>query len=294
MSIIKSFSAGEGDMFYIKHGSDNFTTIDCNYDNEKNRKRIFKEIKDASAGKGITRFISTHPDEDHIKGLKLFRSEIGISNFYCVQNEATKDDESEDFEEYCKLRDGDKAFYIFKGCSRKWMNESDDERGCSGLNCLWPETSNEDFLKELDRVMNAKSPNNISPIITCSLKEGVTAMWMGDMETTFMESIENDVAWPKINILFAPHHGRESGKVPDSILKKLDPDIIIIGEAPSKNINYYKGYNTITQNSAGDIIFECIKDKVRIYVSSDSYCIDFLSTEDYVGQYGNYIGTLNL
>ena len=29
MSKIKSFSVGNGDMFYIKHNSDNFTTIDC-------------------------------------------------------------------------------------------------------------------------------------------------------------------------------------------------------------------------------------------------------------------------
>ena len=29
MSIIKSFSVGEGDMFYIQHNSDNFTVIDC-------------------------------------------------------------------------------------------------------------------------------------------------------------------------------------------------------------------------------------------------------------------------
>ena len=29
MSIVKSFSVGNGDMFYINHGSDNFTIIDC-------------------------------------------------------------------------------------------------------------------------------------------------------------------------------------------------------------------------------------------------------------------------
>ena len=29
MSVIKSFAVGNGDMFYIIHGSDNFTVIDC-------------------------------------------------------------------------------------------------------------------------------------------------------------------------------------------------------------------------------------------------------------------------
>ncbi len=39
MSIIKSFSVGNGDMFYIKHNSDNFTTIDCCM-SEENREKI--------------------------------------------------------------------------------------------------------------------------------------------------------------------------------------------------------------------------------------------------------------
>lgn len=39
MSIIKTLSVGNGDMFYIKHGSSNFTIIDCNMD-ENNREDI--------------------------------------------------------------------------------------------------------------------------------------------------------------------------------------------------------------------------------------------------------------
>ena len=43
MSIIKSLSVGNGDMFYIKHGSSNFTIIDCNMD-DTNREMITDEI----------------------------------------------------------------------------------------------------------------------------------------------------------------------------------------------------------------------------------------------------------
>ena len=39
MSILKTLSVGEGDLFYIKHGSSNFTIIDCNMD-ENNRCRL--------------------------------------------------------------------------------------------------------------------------------------------------------------------------------------------------------------------------------------------------------------
>ena len=68
MSKIKSLSVGNGDMFYIRHGSDNFTMIDCSLSND-NRERIVDELERERKGKPITRFISTHPDQDHIGGL---------------------------------------------------------------------------------------------------------------------------------------------------------------------------------------------------------------------------------
>ncbi|MEX6588252.1 hypothetical protein [Paraclostridium bifermentans] len=291
--IIKSFSVGDGDTFYINHGSDNFTIIDCNLD-DSNKDNIINEIKSESKDKGITRFISTHPDEDHIQGLNFLSDELGLTNFYCVKNEATKDgEESESFKKYKELRDSDKAFYIYKGCTRKWMNLSDDTRGSSGVNILWPDRENEDFKSALENAKNGKSPNNISPIIKYILNDGVTALWMGDLEADFMEKIKDEVEFSKVNILFAPHHGRESGKVPESILKDLDPDIIIIGEAPSKNLNYYSKYNTITQNSAGDIIFECIDNMVNIYVSNENYSVGFLTNKN-KNSFENYIGSLDV
>lgn len=127
MSLIKSLSVGNGDMFYIKHNSDNFTIIDCCMA-ESDKDAITSELVRASKNIGIVRFISTHPDEDHIRGLKHLNKNLGFQNFYCVKNEATKEDETEDFQEYCTLRDSGKAFFISKGCSRKWMNIKDDER----------------------------------------------------------------------------------------------------------------------------------------------------------------------
>ena len=119
MSIIKSFSVGNGDMFYIKHGSSNFSIIDCNIDDD-NEKTILDEIVSEKEGKVITRFISTHPDEDHLHGLKKLDDKIGILNFYCVKNEAIEEDETEDFKHYCGLRDGEHHYYVSKGCKRTY------------------------------------------------------------------------------------------------------------------------------------------------------------------------------
>lgn len=293
MSIIKSFSVGNGDMFYIKHNSDSFTVIDCYLHDEENKNSIIQEIQDESKDKGISRFISTHPDEDHIEGLQLLDDEWNIINFYCVENKATKKDESEDFKKYCELRDSNKAFYIYKECSRKWMNISDSERGSAGINILWPKTSNEEYKKQLEAVKKGESPNNISPIISYVVENGVKALWMGDIETEFLETVKDDIDFTSIDILFAPHHGRKSGKVPNDILKILDPKVIVIGEAPSENLNYYSGYNTIKQNSAGDIIFECKSNKVHIYVKNSNYSENFLNDEG-MKSYDNYIGSFDV
>jgi len=293
MSIIKSFSVGDGDMFYIDHNSDNFSVIDCCMD-DSNREEITAEIKSKSGNKGITRFISTHPDEDHLQGLKYLDSQMGIVNFYCVRNQAIKDDETDDFKHYCTLRDGKNAYYVSKGCSRKWMNIGDDERGCAGINFRWPIITNSEFKEALSTVAEGTEFNNISPIFTYSVENGIVAMWMGDMEHDFLEKIKDQVEWPKVDVLFAPHHGRDSGKVSDDVLKKIDPHIIVIGEAPSKYLNYYSGYNTITQNSAGDIVFDCSVDKVHVYVSKASYSYDisFLNDEGANNSvYGNYLGS---
>ncbi|MDR2463499.1 MAG: hypothetical protein LBD30_06940 [Verrucomicrobiales bacterium] len=294
MSIIKSLSVGNGDMFYIKHNTDSFTTIDCCLSDE-NCIAILAEIRCESAEKSITRFISTHPDDDHIRGIEYFEKVIGIYNFYCVANQATKEDETDSFNAYCKLRDSDKVFHLYDGCSRKWLNQSDNERDGSGINFLWPNTSNRLFKDELVKALNGEAFNNLSPIFTYSIKQGVEVMWMGDIETTFLENVKMEIQWPQIDILFAPHHGRDSGKVPSDILKKLNPQVIIIGEAPSQYLNYYQGYNIITQLSAGNITFDCREGWVHIYVSEPSYSVKFLHNLREINMnYGNYIGSLQL
>jgi len=294
MSLIKSYAIGNGDMFYIAHNSDNFTIIDCSIPDDR-RGSVLAELLVEAQNKGITRFISTHPDQDHIGGLVELDDHLGLLNFYTVENTATKDDPTADFERYVELRDSDKAFYIRKGCTRKWMNESGDGRRSSGIEILWPDTTNEDYEAALLMAAVGGSPNNISPIIKYSLQNGVKALWMGDLETAFMEAIETDVDIPEVDILFAPHHGRASGKVPNSWLKQLQPKIIVVGEAPSAHLNYYAGYDTITQNSAGDILFDCQAGKVHIYVNDDAYYADFLHQDGFDHLDGlYYVGSLHL
>ncbi len=290
MPIIKSFAVGNGDMYYIRHGSDSFTMIDCDL-NDDNSADIIRELKAQSADKGIKRFISTHPDEDHYGGIHLLDNAMPIDNFYVVQNSAVKDSDTDSFVRYCQLRDGEKAFYLTKGCRRKWLNQSDDDRSGAGIRILWPDTSNADFQAALASTADGEGDyNNISAAFSYSSGDA-RFLWLGDLETDFMEAITDHIELTKTTVVFASHHGRESGKIPDSWLEKLDPQVIVLGEAPSRFLHYYTGYNIITQNSAGDLTMDVTGDRVHFYVSEAGYTRDFLTNERQ-NKFPNYIGSL--
>jgi len=297
---IKSFSVGNGDMFYIDHSSDNFTIIDCNLPtfNATRKKNYIDELKALSQRNGITRFISTHGDQDHIHGLKEIDEAINIVNFYTVKNEATKDDPTTDFNHYCKLRDDtSKAFYLERNIIRKWMNEGNDERGSAGLRIQWPILTNEYFLDEQENAKNGLTPNNLSPIITYHLENGATFAWMGDLETEFMDNVVAEkITLPEVDVLFAPHHGRKTGTVPDVWLNLLNPKIIVLGEAPVEHLAEYPGYNLIKQNYTGNINFYLGTGTLDIFVENPQYSVSFLN-DNYLDNDEDeefYIGSLDI
>ena len=273
MSTVKSYSFPEGDvrgdMFYIKHGSGNFTVIDCyliDGSGENARKNeIIEEIKAESAGR-VCRFISTHPDDDHIAGIEYLDNNWEIINFYAVENNRPNDENNRSLQHYRKLL-ADKNFPIKRGIKRRWLNDSNDKNGSSGINFLWPDLSNEKFREALKLVAEGKKINNICPIFTYKVENGATYMWMGDLETemqqVYYESYKDEV--PSVDVLFHPHHGRKSGKVPDELLDLLNPKLIVIGNAPTEYINYGNSRQTLTQNTAGDILFENEQDEVHVY-----------------------------
>ena len=297
MSVIKSFSVGNGDMCYIRHGTANFTVIDCCLPDDRSNEildEIEEKQKGTVAGPGrIKRFISTHPDQDHISGLERFDDRFGYVNFYAVKNKATKSDETADFKRYKKLRGGEKAYCIKQGIRRRWLNRDGEGRRSSGIFMHWPIVTNQHYKDALKQAEDGGSPNNISPIIRYARKGGAAVVWMGDLETDFMEKIEDAITPDSSQVLFAPHHGRKSGRVPKDWLDAIDPKIIVVGEAPASELTYYDGWDTITQNSAGDIAFECLSGKTHVFVSSSTYSVDFLTKEDGVGDRHGcyYIGT---
>jgi hypothetical protein len=67
----------------------------------------------------------------------------------------------------------------------------------------------------------------------------------------------------------------------------------VIGESPSRHLNYYTGYQTITQNRAGDITMEAVADRVHFYVSNADYSHKGLRNE-YQNSFPNYVGSISV
>lgn len=277
MSIVKSFSLGSGDirgdMFYIRHNADCFTVIDC-YLTEKDGRidEIIQEIKNESSESKICRFISTHPDNDHICGLEKLFAEWNTKNFYAVKNSYPKEENNSSLDKYIELRDS-VNYPIARGIKRAYLNQGEKVTGSSGLSFLWPDVNNEKFKGVLESVEDGGSPNNICPVFIYSVENSATFMWMGDLETDmqteFYEQYKSMI--PKVNILFAPHHGRESGKVPTDLLSALDPEIIVIGDAPSEHIHYYDALKHIL----GDSQVKALQsDGYNVYMYLDDHMVD--------------------
>ena len=303
-SIVKSFSfpKGEtrGDTFYIKHGVDSFTVIDCfllsesdHFENNR-QEEIIDEIVNQSKGR-IRRFISTHPDHDHIAGIEELFRRWPTDNFYAVDNDVPSDESDPSLSMYLELKKN-KNYAIKQGIKRCWLNDdngAEDPHQASGIHFLWPDLNNEEFKTALKVVAEGGNKNNICPIITYTLKGGAKYMWMGDLETdlqtAYYEMYKSSI--PHVNILFQPHHGRKSGAVPDNLLEQLQPQLIIIGNAPSEHIDYGDSQKTITQNASGDLLFENDGEYVHIYSQKSVDNLPDCLENDPLRAYASYAGT---
>lgn len=279
IGIVKSFSFPDGiirgDTFYIKHLSNNFTVIDCylkdGTDRNCRKKKIIDEILQESKGR-VTRFISTHPDDDHIIGIDALDRSWTIENFYAVKNDIPNDGEKAYLVWYSNRLTSGKYFEIKKGLCKKWLNCGDKDQGSSGLFFLWPDVGNEAFVNAVKAIKKGESPNNISCVVKYSIAGGPSYLWMGDMETDMQKEFLNEckTELEHVDVFFHPHHGRESSKPPKELLELLTPKIIVIGNAPDECLNRDNSDLTLTQNRAGDIVFcnDLASRKVHVFTSN--------------------------
>ncbi|WP_312909935.1 ComEC/Rec2 family competence protein [Natronosalvus caseinilyticus] len=176
----------------------------------------------------VWRFISTHPDMDHLAGLKQFHEEIGFDVMWDTPHSKEMDTgdgwyekfNREDWYRYEAIRGGETDVNNINPRRESQKNFWEQDN----IQILHPSHS---FVEEIDE--QSSGYNDASYVL--KLTHGNQAMLLpGDIEEDAWEEILDywgpDVL-SDVNILKASHHGRKSGFHREAI-EEMDPDLVVV------------------------------------------------------------------
>lgn len=232
---------------------------------------------------GITsvfRFILTHPDMDHMDGLKALCDEIGILNFWDSGVRRDKPGfgdncpyREEDWDQYEALRDGNVPGVTVvrprAGSQFQFANKGDSSDCGDYLSIVAPNA------KLVQGATDGEDPNDGSYVLvyrTC----GGKIVFGGDAHDDTWEYIlaNHKTAVENCAVLIAPHHGRDSGRCYD-FLDTLKPALTLFGCADSEHLGY-DAWNSrnllhITNNQAGNIVLDASNGGINVYVENMTF-----------------------
>jgi competence protein ComEC len=308
MGIFHFLNVKQGDCSIIQHPNGHVTVIDvCNARLEPSvtpLQSLFNEFAskksvngnfgqkdypvnpiDYMRTRGITaifRFIASHPDMDHLDGIKDLFAAFPVGNFWDTKNDKKLPDwgnncpwRREDWEFYQSLRDGTAAgcptrLTLHAGDRNKYWNMDDSGGGGDGLQILAP-------TPELVSSANDSGDHNDCSYAILYRSAGGRILFLGDTHDATIEHIianhAADVA--DVDVLIAPHHGRHSDRNFE-FLDILRPKLTLFGNAPSEHLAYGPWYNRdlpiITNNQANCIIIDTnISGLMQVYVTNETF-----------------------
>lgn len=228
----------------------------------------------------IWRFIVTHPDMDHLDGIKDFFNSFPVTVAWVPSNKCEKDFSGstnggynkEDWDFYLKLRDKTHTNTELKEYLHGHINSYYKE---DYITILSP---TRELIEAAD---DSGDYNDASYVLlyTPPKKNG------GNWKILFAGD-SHDISWEhiikhhkdkisNIDILIAPHHGRDSGRNYD-FLSVLTPSITLFGNASSKHLAYdYYPETRITNNQAGYVIMDISEESINFYVKNQEFANDF-------------------
>lgn len=302
MSVLHFLNVKQGDCSIIQHNSGRVTVIDvCNAKEEESQidltnEQLLESVRGNFNQKqcpvnpidymirhnilSVFRFILTHPDMDHMDGIKLFFDLFGPGNFWDTDNNAKKDFgegapyNEDDWKFYLKLRDGKsdtnpKRLAIYSGTHNKYFNLDDNGGGGDGLHILAPTIS---LLKSANETGDYNDCSYVILYRSCNYR----IIFGGDSNDKTWEHIlkMHEKSIRDIDLLIAPHHGRDSGRSYE-FLDVLKPKMTFFGNAKCEHLAYDKWYNRglefITNNQAGCMVVDINNNGMNLYVTNDSY-----------------------
>jgi len=244
---IHFLDVGHGDCTIIEHPSGRITIIDLNETSYKSCIFYIRALLYKRNNNIIHRYIQTHPDMDHMRGLSRLLSEFDVLNFWDTRNTKTissftSDNDRLDWRAYKNIQE--KQHY-FQGDSYSYFNEDNIE-------ILSPS-------RFVTNYANYQQNHNNHSYILRITHGKASIILGGDAESIVWDDLADQGFLHKCTVLKAPHHGRDSGYSSEA-LKYLRPQYIVtsVGKKPEtdahvKYSNHSKVYST---RHHGNIILE--------------------------------------
>ena len=304
MTTIHFLNVKEGDCSFIQHGSGRVSVIDvCNAtpseSQESQAQRAHLKLASEQVGgnfnqkaypvnpitymqdHGVTsifRYIQTHPDMDHMDGIKALFDEFKPENFWDTDNNKDIDASSwttstynrEDWEFYKDLRDSDpdenpKRLALLAGAEGQfWHCEGGD-----GITILAP---TKDLVEKAD---DTNDYNTCSYVLLFEANGSKTVFGGDSHDDTWeyiLDNFQNEVS--DVDLLIAPHHGRDSDRSYE-FLDVMKPKMTFFGNAPSEHLAYdawyRRGLEYITNNQANCMVVDGSKTPMDLYVTNEKF-----------------------
>lgn len=317
MAIVHFLNVGNGDCSIIEHVSKRVSVIDvCKArDPDGTRATLEKAMRALAAtsspkghfnqkenpenpieylrNRGISaihRFILSHPDMDHMDGLKALFEAFAVRNFWDTNNTAMKEFaegtpfDAEDWEFYERLRRDEivdvTRLALHAGAVGNYWNKTDDGSSPDGLHVLAPTA-------DLVCDANACGDFNDCSYVILYRTGDFRILFCGDSHDKTWEHILANHAdeISNVDVLVAPHHGRHSDR-DFSFLDVTRPSLTLFGNAPSEHLAYQawsqRGLAYVTNNQAGTVILDVSSSGMRVLFTNEVYArrIDYQATYD--------------
>lgn len=254
-------------------------TMAGNFNQKKSPINPIEYIKSFNE-RSIFRFILTHPDMDHMDGIKDLFEQFSPINFWDTANKEEKEfDEGspynpDDWAFYKSIRDSNcasdpKRLVMYDGEKGKYYNQNEQgQGGGDGLYILSP-------TKEIIQNANANNDYNDSSYVILYKAGGGKILIPGDAQDATWEHLivnhEDDIK--DCTILLAPHHGRKLDSY--AFLDIVNPKITFFGNASSEHLAYdawsSRKLPIITNNQAGCIVVNVSSTPMKLFVTNDAF-----------------------
>ena len=308
MATLHFLNVREGDCSFIQHNSRRVTVIDvCNASlpdaSEKARLTVLARADRGIKGNfqqkkypvnpiaymcdhGVTsvfRYVQTHPDMDHMDGIKAFFNKFSPINVWDTDNNkemASPWDsaryQEEDWQFYKTLRDesptsSPKRLTLLSGATGPYYNQGDGGVGAGdGLYILAP-------TQELvDEANDSTGDYHAASYVLLYKTGGKRIVFGGDSHDSSWDHIleAHKVDVTDIDLLIAPHHGRKSGRS-YTFLDTLQPTLTFFGNAPHEHLAYgawnNRGLKKITNNQANCMVVDTSPSPMVLYVTHEHF-----------------------